>query len=146
MAVALHMNRGESDSAALMFDNKLENDAPRSNDSARRPRHHLGHDGQIYLKALIGGPFLGWMLDKVSLRGLADLSLVKASNRLDLHLTRDMAEGSPHGGPRSAARFRVLAAAIEACKGTVLGTSVKAMPLQEFAEYVRSQKISWSRR
>jgi hypothetical protein len=77
-----------------MHDQKSEKDAPRGNDSARRPRHHLGHDGLTYFKALIGGPPQGWTVEKVALRGPAlDFSLVKASNRLELHLTRDSAAG-----------------------------------------------------
>ncbi len=53
-------------------------------------------------------------------------------------------EHAPKG--KAAARFRALAAAIEARKGVVPGTSVKAMPPQEFAEYVRNQKIYRSRK
>lgn len=52
-------------------------------------------------------------------------------------------EHAPKG--RAAARFRALAAAIEAREGVVPGASVKPMPAPEFAEYVRHQKIYRSR-
>lgn len=102
MAVALHVIKDELDCAALMLDKKPENDAPRGNDSARRPRHHLGQDGLVYFAGLIGGPPLDWALEKVALRGPAlDFSLVKASRRVELQITRDTA-----GGTRLSSRGR----------------------------------------
>ncbi|MCR4296963.1 MAG: hypothetical protein NUW21_15640, partial [Elusimicrobia bacterium] len=88
------MNWKETDRAAPMLDNKPEKDGARCNDSARRPRHPLGHDGLVYFKELIGGPPLDWALETAALRGPAlEFSLVKKSRRLELHAVRDTAGG-----------------------------------------------------
>ncbi|MCR4295026.1 MAG: P-loop NTPase [Elusimicrobia bacterium] len=52
---------------------------------------------------------------------------------------RTVFEHAPKG--EAAARFRALAAAIEARKGAVPGASVRAMPADEFAEFARGQRI-----
>lgn len=92
-----------------MPDKKSENDGPRCNDSARRPRHSLGHDGLAYFRDLIGGPPLGWTLETAALRGPAlEFSLVDKSRRLELRAERDAA-----GGTRLSSRGRRASLAAE---------------------------------
>ena len=77
-----------------MLDQKLKRNQPRRNDSVRAPRRRLGLDGLSYVKSLIGGPPSGWSLETAALRGLAlDLSLVKESCRVELHLGCDSSGG-----------------------------------------------------